>query len=75
VLVAERRDAAEFLRDLLRNGPMRAKEVYASAKANGISERTLNRAKADLGVLSDKTGQPGKDGQEWHWMMPASKHA
>jgi putative DNA primase/helicase len=49
------RNAKEFLRELLANGPIDAKHGEEAAKANGISERTLNRAKSDLGVKARKS--------------------
>jgi hypothetical protein len=47
-----RSDANKFLRELLADGPHRALEIYKLAGDEGISERTLKRAKADLGVDS-----------------------
>lgn len=68
---ADRRSAVKFLRTLLRDGPMSAQEVYLNAKENGFSERTIDRAKRDLGVISDKVGRPGTEGQAWVWAMPS----
>ncbi|MGH7332644.1 MAG: AAA family ATPase [Candidatus Rokuibacteriota bacterium] len=70
---SERKDAMEFLRDILQAGPTTAKDVYAGAEANGISRRTLERAKRDLGVKSDKLPDAsGKLGQgPWYWSLPA----
>jgi hypothetical protein len=45
-------DAKEFLRELLADGPVNAKEGDRAAKANGIAERTLYRARKDLGVTA-----------------------
>jgi hypothetical protein len=59
----ERDEAVEFLREVLAGGPMAANEVKEQARAAGISERTLSRAKADLGVKAEKTGFEG----EWVW--------
>jgi putative DNA primase/helicase len=58
-------DAKEFLRDLLANGPVDAKEGEEAGRANGISVRTLDRARKDLGVKSDKTGYQGR----WQWTL------
>src|SRR5205823_1411269 len=41
--------AAGWLRAELAGGPRKAAEVYAAAAEAGIPERTLRRAKADLG--------------------------
>lgn len=51
-----RRDAQAFLQDFLADGPRLANDVTAAAKALGISERTLQRAKGELGVVSDRRG-------------------
>src|SRR6185503_18027353 len=44
--VTERDEAVTFLRRELSEGPVPSKTVEADAKANGISQRTLWRAKA-----------------------------
>jgi hypothetical protein len=49
------RDAAkQYLREMLSNGPVAAKDVEEGAKANGISRSTLFRAKNDLNVIARK---------------------
>ena len=59
-----KREAREFLEELLAAGPVLADEVIKAAKQNGISQRTLHRAKKELNVRSDKTD----DG--WVWVLP-----
>ena len=54
---------------MLASGPVAAKDVVKTARANGISERTLKRAKSYLGVQSQRTGGLGTDGQ-WRWWLP-----
>lgn len=49
-------EAREWLGSLLLNGPVPAKDVTRQAKADGISEATLRRAKKTLGVRSRRTG-------------------
>ena len=61
-------DAKDFLRDLLDDEPVDAKTVLASAKQNGISERTLDRAKKALKIVSAK-GEGSLDGT-WKWRLP-----
>jgi hypothetical protein len=56
--------AKEFLKDFLGNEPKEASAVKEAAKQREISERTLNRAKADLRVHSYKVGQ------KWMWELP-----
>jgi hypothetical protein len=57
-------EALEFLKDELSEGPMAAKQIKLNAKAEGVSERTLNRAKARLKVRSTK------EAYGWTWTMP-----
>jgi len=57
-------EALEFLKDELSEGPMAAKQIKLNAKAEGVSERTLNRAKARLKVRSTK------ETYGWTWTMP-----
>jgi len=67
----ERDDAVTFLRQLLRDGPASSKQAMADAKANGISQRTLWRAKSELGIEAERaTTQGGK--AAWFWMPPSS---
>jgi DNA polymerase len=64
---AARDNAKTFLKDMLSNGPVAAADVEEAAEANGIAERTLYRAKAELGIRAVKDG-PMKDGQRtWRW--------
>jgi putative DNA primase/helicase len=60
-----RSDAKEFLRDLLANGPVDAKEGEEAARANGISRSTLERARKELGVKPTKAGYQGR----WQWTL------
>jgi hypothetical protein len=48
----ERTDATTFLKEELKAGPLASNEVFKRARAEGISQRTLNRAKKDAGVIS-----------------------
>jgi hypothetical protein len=57
--------AIEFLKEFLGGGPKEANAVREAAKQRGISERTLNRAKADLRVHSSKDGT----GAAWTWSL------
>ena len=67
---AERTDAERFLRDLLADGsPVPAAEVTRHARDNGISPRTLHRAKSRLGVKSERSGY-GSSGR-WSWHLPS----
>ena len=59
-------EAEEFLRRLLACGPVPAKQVKAEAEGACISWRTIRRAKANLGILSEKASMEG----EWDWTFP-----
>lgn len=59
------REAMEFLRDELKDGPMAASAIRERAGKERISDATLRRAKSDLGVVSEKQG----DGS-WSWHLP-----
>ncbi len=57
-----------FLRGLLADGPVASKQIMADAKANGIAQRTLWRAKTELRVNAERAkGQTGA----WYWMLPS----
>jgi len=62
------KDAKSFLRDLLALGSISSKEAEEAAEANGISSRTLKRAKKELGVKSEKGGFEGG----WQWTLTSS---
>jgi hypothetical protein len=57
-----------WLKEKLRNGPVLAKEIEDWAEACTIGEKTLNRAKKKLGVISFHKGY-GKD-VVWYWKLP-----
>jgi hypothetical protein len=53
------REAEDFLRDVLRNGPVLAKDVEKDATEAGISKATLKRARGRLKVVAAKDGFKG----------------
>ena len=53
---------------MLADGPLAACAVRQEAEDNGISWRSVQRAKAKLGVRSVRKGY-GSDGG-WHWELP-----
>jgi hypothetical protein len=59
-------DALTLLRRMLAAGSCDAQAILAEAKENGIAERTLNTAKAELGVRSEKEGGPNG---KWVWRL------
>jgi hypothetical protein len=61
-----RDEAAEFLRRILADGQwVPTNEVERAAREEGISERTLNRARKREGVQREHRGQPGEKGGWW----------
>ncbi|CBA16128.1 AAA family ATPase [Xanthomonas albilineans] len=68
----QRQDAADFLRELLRDGTQSAKDVYREAGEAGFSVDTIKRAKVKIGVVAVKRGGHfGGGRQEWLWQLPA----
>lgn len=62
------KDAAlEFLKSELANGEKPQAEIFDAATKLNISERTLNRAKSDLNIVSRKSGKV------WLWCLPTKK--
>jgi putative DNA primase/helicase len=60
-------EAKDFLRELLAKGPIPAKEAEEAAEANGVSERTLRRARKELGIKTSKSSFDAG----WTWSMEA----
>ncbi|MEO0513588.1 MAG: hypothetical protein AAF108_11970, partial [Planctomycetota bacterium] len=65
-------EAAEWLRDMLYDGPKTASEITAAARSDAISHRSLRREKDMLGVTSAREGF-ASDGR-WLWAMPRDAH-
>jgi len=65
----EVRDLAAWLKELLRKGPLPAKQVKAEAKSAGYDIRLLSKAKTAAGVESRRVGF-GNEGC-WEWFLPA----
>jgi putative DNA primase/helicase len=66
-----RGDAADFLKAILASGPIPVDAILAAARKEGIAEKTLKRAKTDLGVNSVRTGFG--PGSKCHWALQASE--
>lgn len=65
-------EAIEFLREELADGPRLGEELIREARKQlDISDRTLKRAKAILGVESYRERGRGNRGQ-WYWSLPDS---
>src|SRR5262249_24231866 len=57
-------EAADFLRSILADGPLPTVEVKRQARAAGVAEVTLRRAKRAVGVKAVKVTTPDGD-QQW----------
>jgi len=61
-------EAEEFIREMLADGPVPAKDMQASAREAGVSTTTLKRAKKKMGVVSERV--PGST-TAWTWALPS----
>ncbi len=59
-------EAEAFLRDALGDGPRTMRDLETAAEAEGLSWRTIRRAKKKLGVIAVKTGYASG----WSWRLP-----
>jgi len=69
----ERDEAASWLLDCLasRGGSAPFKDILKAARDEGISERTLKRARSRAGVTYERTGFPSAT----YWQIPQSGHS
>jgi len=65
-----RDNAKHFLETLLSNGPIGSKDVHEAAKENGISQRTLRRAKDELDIEVRRDGPMENGVHTWLWHLP-----
>jgi AAA domain-containing protein len=63
-----RAEAKRFLSEFLADGPRAVGEIKSEAGRAEISERTLVRARSQLGIRAEKVGFGG--GQHWQWGLP-----
>jgi len=61
-------EAVAFLERLLNSGPVAATEIYRQARAAGIADRTLFRAKVALNIESRLEWPDGQ--ASWRWKLP-----
>ena len=62
----KRQSAEEWLADRLASGPVSSTTIQAEAERAGVTERTLWRAKKELGVDAIKNGAT------WVWQLPGN---
>jgi hypothetical protein len=67
-----RHEASEFLQSRLAGGPVMADDLKEEAEANGISWRTLKRAKKKLNIETKK--EKGNTRGKWFWSLPSRPH-
>jgi putative DNA primase/helicase len=60
--------AVAFLQEMLRDGPVAARDLRTAAQADGHRWRSLERAKEELGVRAIRRGF-GLGGM-WAWQLP-----
>ena len=65
----EKNEAAEWLQDILANGPMKASEIKKAANVEGLAWRTVQRARKQAGVESVRAGF----GQGSRWRIRATQ--
>ena len=65
---SERREASEWLRDFLADGPRGAADVRSQARLVGLSWITVRRAADSIGILKRKVGGRGAG---WEWALPS----
>jgi hypothetical protein len=63
-----REEGEAFLRELLAQGPVPAKQVKAEAREAGIAERTLDRARQAIGAKTRRDGFG--PGSRYVWELP-----
>jgi putative DNA primase/helicase len=59
-------EAEAFLRNALGDGPRTRRDLETAAEAEGLSWRTVRRAKKKLGIVATKTGYASG----WTWRLP-----
>jgi putative DNA primase/helicase len=64
--------AMDFLQTTLADGPCRAIDVQASAKACGLLKRSVDRARKRLGVIATRKGGAAGAGW-WEWSLPGDE--
>ncbi len=65
IKLSKRHGANKLLLELLADGPVPYQGIERAAKEANISMATMEHAKADLGITSEKDGHAG-----WSWQLP-----
>jgi putative DNA primase/helicase len=67
----EQKRAADFLCEILEDGPVPQNQVEEEGEQRGISKKVLRTMRDKLGVVSERKGF-GRGGQ-WEWSLPPAK--
>jgi putative DNA primase/helicase len=59
-------ETADWLREILADGPIPSSEIFERGDVEGFSKRTLKRAASKLGIKPAKSGMSGG----WSWSLP-----
>jgi len=65
--IGQRDLATEWLRDYLREGPKRSRDLFAAAAARGFSERTISRARENIRIACFRR----PNDPSWFWALAA----
>ena len=68
---SERKDAEQFLADLLKEGGLPVRQIKADADGAGYSWSTIRRAQKSLGIEAVK--EKGAKNGGWRWLLPNGK--
>jgi putative DNA primase/helicase len=63
---SDKSEAMKFLKEMLKDGPVAAKDVKKEASEAGISTKSLRSAREALGIKPEKSGFEGG----WVWKLP-----
>ena len=67
-----RDDAIDWLADMIGAGSIPVRTIKSEASAAGVSWRTIERAKAELGVIAERVSAGNSGGGHWEWRLPDS---
>lgn len=64
-----RQEAADWLCKALSNGPVPVSTLKVNAKAAGIAWRTIQNAKAEIGVVAERMSSGNRGSGYWAWSL------
>lgn len=67
-------DATEFLLGMLKAGAVPVRELKDESSAAGLTWRTIERAKAELGIIAERQGTTGRGGGFWAWRLKSASN-